>query len=102
MLIGNRLIYSPNFTTIVQAGEMVFMPKNLYRRTTYISDAPYEWILLKFPDVMVSDLFHTIGTEKYNELCEEHMIRFTKNTLCKVLAILKEMEKENDCLANAI
>ena len=94
MLSGERLIYSPSFTTIVQAGEMVFIPKNLYRRTTYISDAPYERILLKFTDVMVSDLFQTIGMEKYNELCEEHIIRFTKDTQKKVLSILKEMEKE--------
>ena len=94
MLSGERLIYSPHFTTIVQAGEMVFIPKNLYRRTTYISDAPYERILLKFTDVMVSDLFQTIGMEKYNELCEEHIIRFTKDTQKKILSILKEMEKE--------
>ena len=94
MLSGERLIYSPNFTTIVQAGEMVFIPKNLYRRTTYISDAPYERILLKFTDEMVSDLFQTIGVEKYNELCEEHVVRFTKQTQNKILSIFKEMERE--------
>ena len=101
MLSGERLIYSPTFTTIVQAGEMVFIPKNIYRRTTYISDAPYERILIKFTDVMVSDLFQTIGIEKYNELCNEHVIRFTKSTQNKIRAILNEMEKEwnsyNEC-----
>ena len=61
MLSGERLIYSPNSTAIVQAGEMVFIPKNMYRRTTYISNAPYERILLKFTDDMVSELFQTIG-----------------------------------------
>lgn len=94
MLSGERLIYSPNSTAIVQAGEMVFIPKNMYRRTTYISNAPYERILLKFTDDMVSELFQTIGEEKYNELCEEHVVRFTKQTQNKILSILKEMERE--------
>lgn len=96
MLSGERLIYFPNSTVIVQAGEMVFIPKNLYRRTTYISDAPYERILLKFTDDMVSELFQTIGEEKYNELCEEHVVRFPKRTQNKILSILKEMEREWD------
>ena len=91
MLSGERLIYSPNSTVIVQAGEMVFIPKNLYRRTTYISDAPYERILLKFTDDMVSELFQTIGEEKYNELCEEHVVRFPKRTQNKILSILEGM-----------
>lgn len=94
MLSGERLIYSPEFTTIVKAGEMVFIPKNVYRRTTYVSNTPYERILLKFTDIMVSDLFNTIGAEKYNELCEEHIIRFEKSTQNKVLSIMNEIEQE--------
>lgn len=94
MLSGDRMIYSPNFTTIVQAGEMVFIPKNLYRRTTYISNAPYERVILKFTDAMIADLLKVIGFDKYNGLCEEHVIRFEKNTQLKIRAILNEMEQE--------
>lgn len=94
MVSGERLIYSPMFTTIVQAGEMVFIPKYIYRRTTYISNEPYERILIKFTDSMVEDLFNIIGIESYNELCAEHVIRFGKSTQAKVLAILEEMERE--------
>ena len=43
---------------------------------------------------MAADLFQTIGAEKYNELCEEHVIRFTEQTQNKILSILKEMERE--------
>lgn len=94
MLSGERLIYSPNFTTIVQAGEMTFIPKYLYRRTTYISNAPFERILIKFTDSMISDLLNTIGVEQFNELCEEHVIRFEKSTQEKILSIINEMEEE--------
>lgn len=101
MLSGDRLIYSPGFTTIVQAGEMVFIPRNVYRRTTYISNTPYERIILKFTDSMIADLLDVIGIDKYNGLCEEHVIRFEKSTQMKICSILSEMEKEwnayNDC-----
>jgi len=101
MLSGDRLIYSPDFTTIVQAGEMVFIPRNVYRRTTYISNSPYERIILKFTDSMIAELLNVIGIDKYNRLCEEHVIRFEKNTQTKIRTILNEMEKEwnsyNEC-----
>lgn len=94
MLSGERLIYSPDFTTIVQAGEMVFIPKNIYRRTTYISNAPYERIIIRFTDAMISDLLKTIGIENFNGLCEEHVLRFKKNTQDKILSVMNEMEQE--------
>ncbi len=94
MVSGERLIYSPNFTTIVQAGELTFIPKNVYRRTTYISNNPYERILIKFTDKMVQGVINTIGRKAYDELCTEHVIRFSDATRDKVLAILDEMEQE--------
>lgn len=94
MISGERLIYSPDFTTIVKAGELVFIPKNIYRRTTYISNEPYERILLKFTDGMITDLLNTIGVESFNELCQEHVLRFEKKAQDKILSILEEMEQE--------
>lgn len=94
MVSGERLIYSPDFTTIVQAGELTFIPKNVYRRTTYISNNPYERILIKFTDKMVQGVIDTIGMKAYSELCTEHVIRFSDATREKVLAILAEMEQE--------
>lgn len=94
MVSGERLIYSPDFTTITQAGELNCIPKYVYRRTTYISDMPYEHILIKFTDSMVAELFDVIGIENYNELCQEHVIRFEKHTREKIELILREMELE--------
>lgn len=94
MISGERLIYSPDFTTIAQAGEIVFIPKNLYRRTTYISNSPYERILLKFTDYMIKDLIDVIGRKTFDELCCEHVLRLTPESQKKVMGILTEMEQE--------
>ena len=94
MLDGERLIYSPTFTAIAQAGDIIFIPRYVYRRSSYIANKPYEHILLKFSDCMVDDLFQTIGIESYNELCTEHVIHLEKSTQDSVLAILHDMEKE--------
>jgi len=94
MVSGERLIYSQDNTTIIQAGELSFIPKNVYRRTTYISNEPYERILLKFTDSMIEDLLKTIGINNFNMLCEEHVLRFEKNTQDKIIGILTEMEEE--------
>ncbi len=94
MISGERLIYSPNFTTIVQAGEIVFIPKNLYRRTTYISNAPYERIILKFTDAMIEELLEVIGRNAFDKLCEEHVIHLTAATQKKIYGYLMEMEHE--------
>lgn len=94
MVSGERLIYSPDFTTITQTGELNCIPKYVYRRTTYISDMPYEHILIKFTDSMAAELFDVIGIENYNELCQEHVIRFERHTQEKIESILREMEIE--------
>ena len=94
MLDGERPIYSPTFTAIAQAGDIIFIPRYVYRRSSYIANKPYEHILLKFSDCMVDDLFQTIGIESYNELCTEHVIHLEKSTQDSVLAILHDMEKE--------
>lgn len=94
MISGERLIYSPNFTTIVQAGEIVFIPKNLYRRTTYISNAPYERIIIKFNDSMIDELLEVIGKKAFDDLCQEHVIRLTAAARKKVYGYLMEIENE--------
>lgn len=94
MLSGERLIHSPNFTTIAQAGDIVFIPKNVYRRTTYISNSSYERILLKYTDSMIKELIEVIGQKAYDELCTEHVLQLPLDTQEKVRDILMEMENE--------
>lgn len=94
MLSGERLIYSPDYTDIVYPGDLVFIPRNIYRRTTYVSDSAYERILIKFTDKMVSELFDTIGEKTYENLCQEHIMRFSKENLDKITSIFRMMEEE--------
>ncbi|MGN0318376.1 MAG: helix-turn-helix transcriptional regulator [Lachnospira sp.] len=94
MLSGSRLIYSPNFTTIASADDVVFIPKNVYRRTTYISDEPYERIIIKFTDSMVEELIKTVGRDTFDELFNEHVIHFAPETKQKILSVFLEMETE--------
>lgn len=94
MISGERLIYTPTFTTITQAGDIVFIPKHLYRRTTYVSDSAYERILLKFNDSMISGLISTIGQSSFDALCSEHVIRLGNETGKKVYSILMRIEEE--------
>lgn len=51
-------------------------------------------MFLKFTNSMIADLIDVIGIEKYNELCEEHVIHFEKSTQIKIRLILNDMEKE--------
>lgn len=94
MLSGERLIYSPDFTAIAQAGDLVFIPKNVYRRTTYISNSSYERILLKYTDSMIDNLIDVIGQKVYDELCTAHVIQLTPETQEKIFNILMEIEEE--------
>ena len=94
MVSGDRLIVSPEFTTIAKAGDIVFIPKNVYRRTTYISHAPYERILIKFSDDMIDDLIHQIGQKTYDDLCREHVIHLSEELKNKIYTLLSEMETE--------
>ncbi len=97
MVSGDRLIYSPEFTTIAKAGDIVFIPKNVYRRTTYISHAPYERILIKFTDFMIEDLIALIGQKTYDDLCKEHVIHLNAEIKENIYALLSEMEQEWNC-----
>lgn len=94
VLKGERLIYSPNFTTVLQAGDMNFIPRHVYTRAAPASDMPYEAVLIKFTDLMIEDLLKLIGADTYEELCSEFVIHCEKATQIKILTILNDIEQE--------
>ena len=61
MLRGDNLVYSPDGSKILHAGDISFTPKNIYFRSTSMSDKPRESILIKFTDSMVSDLIKVMA-----------------------------------------
>lgn len=91
---GERMVYTPNGTTILQQGDVNFIPRYVYTRSTYVSEEPYEFILIKFTDAMLSDLLKVIGADAYNELCNESIIHLEKTAQDKIVSILNDMECE--------
>lgn len=96
LISGEVLTYSTECATILGEGDISFLLKNRYCRSTYISDKPRENILLKFTDNMVSELLPILGVDNFNDYFEDHptYIHLTRPKREKVSAIMKEMETE--------
>ncbi len=96
MLRGDNLVYSPDGSKILHAGDISFTPKNIYFRSTSMSDKPRESILIKFTDSMVSDLIKVMEVEDFNELIIGWQQDFHLNGHLqeKILALFDEMERE--------
>ncbi len=92
---GEQLVYCYNSTFIIRPGDITFTAKNVYERSSYVSNAPRESILIKFTDCMIDDLMETLGFEDFNAFHTKYpSIHLEKHTQKKILPILKEMEDE--------
>lgn len=93
---GDNICYSPKGVSTYRAGDISFIPKNVYFRSSYISDAPREEILLKFTNTMISDLLKVMHIKSFDELLngQEMIIHLEKSEQEKILHILEEMEQE--------
>lgn len=92
---GEQLVYRYNSTFIIRSGDITFTAKNVYERSSYVSDTPRESVLIKFTDCMIDDLMETLGFEDFNAFHTKYpSIHLEKHTQEKILPILKEMEDE--------
>ncbi len=92
---GEQLVYCYNSTYIIRSGDITFTAKNVYERSSYVSDAPRENILIKFTDCMIDGLMETLGFEDFNAFYSQYpSIHLEKHTQEKILLILREMEDE--------
>lgn len=95
LISGENLVYSPAGTFILREGDMDFMLKNRYFRSSCISDKPREGILIKFTDSMVADLLAIMEVDSLDTLIgEQYTIHLDSAAQKKVLSILLEMENE--------
>ena len=94
ILAGERIVYSPGYTAVLQAGDVNFIPRNVYTRAACPSSEVYEAVLLKFTDPMIDDLLTLFGVETYEDLCGECVIHCEKSTQAKIITILNDMESE--------
>lgn len=93
---GENLCYSTQGTFISQAGDISLIPKNVYFRSSYLSDTPREEILLKFTAAMISDLLAAMNVKSFDDLLtgRELTIHLKKSEQKEVLRIMNEMEEE--------
>lgn len=92
---GEQLVYCYNSTYIIRSGDITFTAKNVYQRSSYVSDAPREDILIKFTDCMIEGLMEALGFENFNAFYSQYpSIHLEKHTQEKIQLILKEMEDE--------
>lgn len=95
LISGDAVIYSPDGASIMREGDMDFTLKNIYFRSSYLSDKPREFVLIKFTDSMVSDLLKIMEADSLEELIgSRSTVHLSKPTQKKVLCILQEMEEE--------
>ena len=95
LISGENIVYSPDGTFIQREGDMDFALKNMYSRSSSVSDKPRECILIKFTDHMISDLLETMNVDSFDELIgKQTAIHLEKSTQEKVLCIMNEMEHE--------
>ena len=95
LISGENLVYSPDGTFIQREGDMDFALKNMYCRSSSVSDKPREGILIKFTDHMISDLLEIMNIDSFDELIgKQSAIHLDSAAQKKVLSILLEMEKE--------
>lgn len=93
---GDTFVHSIKGTSILRAGDISFMPKNIYYASSYLSEAPREGIIIKFTASMVSDLLEVMNIDDFNELFidQQSIIHLQKKEQEKVMQIMHEMEQE--------
>lgn len=94
MYSGDRMIITPAKTVIVHPGTVQFMHKNLYHRTTYISDGIYENIDIKFRESTAEYIISIIGKENFDMLFDQISITITPEANRQIRQIATAMEQE--------
>lgn len=94
MVAGDRLIITPDKTVIVRPGTIQFMHKNLFHRTTHISDGLYENIEIKLRESVTDHIIRVVGKEAFDMLYEQVSITLTPEADAKVRTIMAQIEEE--------
>lgn len=94
MISGERLIITPDKTVIVRPGTVQFIHKNLYHRTTYVSEGLYENIDMKFTEAVAEQIMSVIGREPFERLFEQISLTLTPEANGQIRRIIDLIEYE--------
>lgn len=102
---GHRKFIMPHMIGFLSDGCVGVTPKNVYHRTSFIDDTPYERFVLKFTDHAINPLLDVIGLEEFEALYRYPVYHFTPDIQMKIYGIFCDMlyeyehyQKESDLI----
>lgn len=88
---GHRKFIMPHMIGFLNNGSVGMTPKNIYHRTSFVDNTPYERFVLKFTDNTVAPLLDIIGVEQFEELYRYPVYNFDNDTQLKIYQIFCDM-----------
>lgn len=91
---GDRACIAENSVFTYHAGDVGVTNQNTFYRTTNISDAPHEKILIKFRPDVVLPLIELIGKETFEQFVSCPVYHFSPNNQERIRKMFEEMYEE--------
>lgn len=88
---GHRKFIMPHMIGFLNNGSVGMTPKNIYHRTSFVDNTPYERFVLKFTDDAVAPLLDIIGVEQFEVLYRYPVYNFDHDTQLKIYQIFCDM-----------
>lgn len=97
---GNRKFIMPNMIAFLQGGSIGITMKDVYHKTSFVDNTPYERFVLKFTDKVLEPLIKIIGRDTFDELYSYPVYNFTPEIQQKLYGIYCDMLYEYEHYTN--
>lgn len=88
---GNRKFIMPNMIAFLHGGSVGITMKNVYHKTSFVDNTPYERFVMKFTDKVLEPLIKIIGKDTFDELYSYPVYNFTPDIQNKIYRIYCDM-----------
>lgn len=88
---GNRKFIMPNMIAFLHGGSVGITMKNVYHKTSFVDNTPYERFVMKFTDKVLEPLIKIIGKDTFDELYSYPVYNFTPDIQDKIYRIYCDM-----------
>ncbi len=97
---GNRKFIMPNMIAFLHGGSIGITMKDVYHKTSFVDNTPYERFVLKFTDKVLEPLIKIIGQDTFDELYSYPVYNFTPDIQDKLYRIYCDMLYEYEHYTN--
>ncbi len=97
---GNRKFIMPNMIAFLHGGCIGITMKDVYHKTSFVDNTPYERFVLKFTDKVLEPLIKIIGRNTFDELYSYPVYHFTPEIQDKLYHIYCDMLYEYEHYTN--